>query len=497
MNAGKKSSAAPVRKMHHFINGRAVQASSGNVIERFAPSNGELISTWPEGDADDVNAAVSAAKAAYLDKRWSGLSAARRSDVLRAVSVRLKANFAELAMMESMETGKPLTQASDEVKWAGDIWDFAAGQARAIHGDSHSNLGGDKLAIVLREPVGVVGIITPWNYPLVVLSQKLPYALAAGCSVVVKPSELTSGTTIALARILEQAGLPSGVFNVVTGYGNPVGKTLAEHPDVDLISFTGSTATGKAIIAASAATLKRTIMELGGKNPNIIFADANLDAAVDGAIKGIVYNAGAECCSGSRLLVQSSIAEEFTKRLKDRLATVKVGDPMNKDSKVGAIVSKQQYEKILHYIEEGKKSAKLVFGGSAIKDLPGFFIEPTIFTGVTPDLSIAREEIFGPVMSVLTFDDIDDAARLANDTLYGLSSAIWTGSIDTALFMAREIRSGIVWVNTFLDVPSEVPIGGVRQSGFGRENGRMAIEEFCVLKTVVIQDSRTYSPYLG
>ncbi|CDX33222.1 Betaine aldehyde dehydrogenase [Mesorhizobium sp. SOD10] len=484
------------RRMSHHIDGLSVGSSSGKNIKRHAPSDGQLLATWPEGTVEDVDRAVAAARAAFKDKRWSGLTGAQRSEVLRAVSVRLKTGFEDLALIEALESGKILTQAREEIQWAGDIWDFAAGQARSLHGDSHTNLGSDKMALVLREPAGVVGMITPWNYPLVVLSQKLPFALAAGCSVVAKPSELTSGTTLLLAKILEEAGLPKGVFNVVTGYGDPVGKRIAQHPDVDVVSFTGSTATGSAIIAAASGTLKKTIVELGGKNPNIVFADANLEAAVDGAVKGIIHNAGAECCSGSRLLVQSSIADSFVAMLKEKMARVKVGDPLKAGNGYGAIISKTHYDKILRYIDEGKRTATLILGGSAIEALPGYYIEPTIFSGVTPDLAIAREEIFGPVISVLTFDTIEEAAQLANDTLYGLSSGIWTGSIDTALFMAREIRSGIVWVNTFLDVPSEVPIGGMRQSGFGRENGRYAAEEFCVLKTVIIQDSRSYPRYL-
>lgn len=494
-NAARETVMTP-RKHSHFIDGDDSASDGGAMIERRNPATGELVATWPAGTLADVDRAVAVALAAFEDGRWSDLPASRRSDVLRAVSAALQSHGHDLALVESLETGKTLVQAAEEVAWASDIWDLAAGQARSLHGDSHANLGDDKLALVLREPVGPVALITPWNYPLIVLSLKLAYALAAGCTVVAKPSELTSGTTLMLARLLKAAGLPDGVFNVVTGYGEPVGQRLAEHLDLRLISFTGSTATGREVLKLAAGNMKKVVMELGGKNPTIVFADADLDAAVDGAIKGFVYNAGAECCSGSRVFVQRSLVAAFTEGLCRGLSTVTVGDPLDPATTMGAIVSEVQFAKISRYIEEGRKAGTLVFGGNRV-DRPGLFLEPTVFCDVPTTAGIAREEVFGPVIVVIPFDDLAEAIALANDTEYGLAASIWTRDLATAMTMSRRVRSGIVWVNTFLDLPSELSIGGIKQSGFGRENGRYAIEEFTVLKTIVIQNPTSAGRYLA
>ncbi|MFC3075492.1 aldehyde dehydrogenase family protein [Shinella pollutisoli] len=497
MNVQGGTAENAVRNYRLFIDGDHAASESGRVIERHNPATGALVATWPAGTAKDAERAIAAARAAFADRRWCGLSVAERSAVLFAVADRIRDNAAELARIESLESGKTLAQATDEVLWAADIWRYAAGQARAQHGDSHGNLGDGKLALVLREPAGVVGMITPWNFPLVILSQKLPFALAAGCSVVIKPSELTSGTTLIVASYLSDAGLPAGVFNVVTGYGKDVGAVLSAHPAVDVITFTGSTATGQAIIAAAAPTMKKTVLELGGKSPNIVFADADIDAAVDAAIKGVVLNQGAECCAGSRVLVQYSILEDFKARLLEKVRRVTVGDPLSPDSTIGAIVNETQFEKIKAYIAKGRAQNTLLCGGEPVAGLPGYFLQPTIFCDVRPGDAIATDEIFGPVMALIGFDTPEEAAIIANDTAYGLASGIWTSSVDNAIWMARAIRAGIVWVNTYLDLPTEVPIGGIKQSGYGRENGRFAIEEFQVLKTVVIQDSRAYGKYLG
>ncbi len=492
-----KENAGLIRRYSHYINGENITSTSGRLIERINPATGKLIGTLQDGTAEDVDLAVSAAVEAFEDGRWSGLTAAQRSDVLRNVSRRLKEDWQDLALYESLETGKPLAQASGEAQWAGDIWDYAAGQARSLHGETYTNVGEDKLGLVLKHPVGPVGLITPWNYPIVVLSQKLPFALAAGCTVVAKPSELTSGSTLAIAKFLEEAGLPKGAFNVVTGYGDPVGKRIAEHPHIRMISFTGSTVTGQSIARAATGNMKKVVLELGGKNPTVVFSDANLEAAVDGAIKGFVYNSGAECCSGSRVFVQRESIAAFTELLCKRLEAVKVGDPMDPLTTMGAIINEAQFAKINRYIAEGKKSGDLAFGGNVITDLPGLFVQPTVFTNVSPTAPIAREEVFGPVLVVIPFDDLSDAISLANDTEYGLAAGVWTSNLETALTMARKVRAGIVWVNTFLDMPSEVPFGGTRQSGYGRENGRQAIEEFTVTKSVVVQNPSTYERYLG
>ncbi|MDO9415550.1 aldehyde dehydrogenase family protein [Pararhizobium sp.] len=486
-----------VRTLGHYIDGKVVQSVTGNIIHRHNPANGALVATWPAGTAADVDLAVAAAVKAFDDGRWSELTAGARSEVLRKAAALIRSNAEHLAMIECLETGKPLVQAHDEMLWASDIWDYAAGQARSLHGEVHSNLGEGKLALVLREPIGPVGLITPWNYPLIVLSQKLPFALAAGCTAVIKPSEFTAGTTLEMMRLLEESGLPAGVVNVVNGYGDPVGKHLAEHNDIRLISFTGSTATGRSILVAAALNMKKVVLELGGKNPSIVFADADIDNAVDGAIKGFVYNAGAECCSGSRVLVQRSIAKDFKAKLIDKLKTIKMGDPMDPETNLGSIVNEPQFKKIQQYLDEGKKVATVAIGGNTREDLGGFFVEPTVFVDVPMSASIVREEIFGPVVAVLEFDDFDEAILISNDTDYGLAASVWTTDFDTALAAARKLRSGIVWVNTFMDGPSEVPLGGTRQSGYGRENGLHAIGEFTVLKTVVSQSAGGYARYIS
>lgn len=487
---------AAVRRHGLFIGGAEVASSADEWIERINPATGEVVARWPAGTVGDVDRAVAAAVEAFEDGRWSGLTGAQRSDVLRKVSERLRNDVEALALIETLETGKTLSQSREEIPWAGDIWDYAAGQARAIKGDTHSNLGDDKLALVLREPIGPVGLITPWNYPMVVLSQKLPYALAAGCTVVLKPSELTSGTAFAIAGIMKEAGLPDGVFNIVTGYGDPVGQRIADHPQLRAVSFTGSTATGQKVVRSAAGNMKKVVLELGGKNPTVVFADADLDGAVDGAIKGFVYNSGAECCSGSRVFVERKAVDAFTRKLCERLDTVRVGDPLDPSTTMGSIISQAQFDKIRRYIAEGKAVARLAYGGEQLNDLPGLFLQPTVFTDVPVGSSIAREEIFGPVVAVIPFDTMAEAIEMANDTEYGLAASVWTRDLETAMIMARKIRSGIMWVNTFLDVASEIPIGGIRQSGYGRENGRQAIEEFTVLKTMVIQNPSSAGRYL-
>jgi betaine-aldehyde dehydrogenase len=328
-------------------------------------------------------------------------------------------------------------------------------------------------------------MVTPWNFPLLIVSQKLPFALAAGCTCVVKPSELTSGTTLRLGKILADAGLPDGAVNIVSGFGDPVGARLSSHPDVDMMSFTGSTNVGKGVINAARENVKKVELELGGKNPQIIFADADLPAAADAAVFGICFNQGECCNSGSRLIVQRPVVEEFVSKLIELVKQVPIGDPLDEKTKIGAIASEAQYAKILGYIEEGQKAgAKLRLGGKSLPILNGQFIEPTIFDGVSPDMAIAREEIFGPVLSVLAFDTAEEAIELANDTNYGLSASVWTRDLDTALSASRRIRAGTVWVNTFLEGYPELPFGGFKESGQGREVGRFAIEEFTELETI-------------
>lgn len=468
-----------------LINGRWVAAQAGGRLTRESPAHGVAVGDYPLADTNDVDAAVVAARRAFDAGPWPRASGAERARLLLRVAEAITTSAEELAIIEVLESGKPIAQARGEMASAADLWAYAAALARTLHGDSYATLGDDMLGLMLREPVGVVAMITPWNFPLLIISQKLPFALAAGCTAVIKPSELTPGTTLRLGQILQEAGLPEGVVNIVTGYGNPVGARLAAHPDVDMISFTGSTSVGRSIVAAAAGNLKKVALELGGKNPQIVFADADLDAALDAVVFGVAFNQGECCNSGSRLLVQRPIAEEFAAAVAERAGAVPVGDPLDPATKVGAIVNQQQFDKILGYVgSANNEGARLRTGGGRLLNERGRFIEPTVFDLVTPAMAIAREEIFGPVLSVLSFDTPEEALALANSTLYGLSAGVWTRDLDTAIALARGVRAGTIWVNTFMDGYPELSFGGYRESGLGRELGRFAVEEFTEQKTV-------------
>lgn len=471
--------------MKMLISGRPTEATRGARFETTSPAHDVPVHSYPLSDTTDVDLAVAAAREAFDHGPWPRMSGKDRARLLHQVGDAIASRKEELATIEALESGKPITQARGEMDATVDLWHYAATLARHAHGDSYNTLGKDKLGFVLREPAGVAGMITPWNFPLLIISQKLPFALAAGCTAVVKPSELTPGTTVLLGLILCEVGIPDGVVNIVTGYGAPAGARLAEHPDVDVISFTGSTAVGKRIVGASQGNLKRVSLELGGKNPHIVFADADLDAALDAVVFGVYFNMGECCNSGSRLLVERSIVQDFSDRVIARAREVRVGDPLNDDTMVGAIINEEQMRKIQTYVRSGQEEgAALRLGGVRMESKTGRFFEPTVFDGVTPNMAIAREEIFGPVLSVVAFDDRDDAVRLANDTLYGLSAGVWTTNVDTAFQVSRGIRAGTVWINCFMDGYPELPFGGYRESGLGRELGRFSIDEFTELKTI-------------
>ena len=468
-----------------LINGQWVDAKSGERYERESPAHGVMVGSYPKAGAEDVDDAVSAARNAFLEGTWANMPGTKRAKIIHRVSEIVREDADDLAYIEALESGKPIAQARGEMHATAELWEYAATLARHSYGDTYNSLGEDMMGMVVREPVGVVGMITPWNFPLLIISQKLPFALAAGCTAVIKPSELTPGTTLRLGRILQEAGLPDGIVNIVTGFGDPAGARIAEHPDVDMISFTGSTAVGKQIVAASQGNLKKVSLELGGKNPQIVFADADLEAALDAVVFGAYFNMGECCNAGSRLLVQSSIADQFVKKVLEHARTVPIGDPLDEATKVGAIINQDQFDKILHYISEGEKAgAKVELGGMPLKKKTGRFIEPTIFTGVQPEMEIARNEIFGPVLSVIEFDTAADAIRIANDTFYGLSAAVWTSNIDQAFQVSRAVRAGTIWINTYMDGFPELPFGGYRESGLGRELGRFTLDEFMELKTI-------------
>jgi len=415
------------------------------------------------------------------------MAGADRAKIILKVGEGIRKRAEELALIETLESGKPISQAIDEMEWAANLWDYASTLCRHQYGDVNNNLGDDMMAYMYRQPIGVVGMITPWNFPLLIISQKLPFVLAAGCTGVVKPSELTPGTTLKLGEILQEAGVPDGVVNILSGYGDPVGRTMSESMDVDMISFTGSTMVGKQIVAASQHNLKKVSLELGGKNPQIVFPDADMDAVIDAVVFGVYFNMGECCNSGSRILVHEDVSDTFVERVLELSRKVRVGDPLDPSVKVGAIIDDRQQQKIMEYIESGRtQGAELKLGGGVLESKLGRFIEPTVFSEVRPDMDIAKEEVFGPVLSIIKFRDLEEAVQIANSTVYGLSASVWTKDIDTALIMSKRIEAGTVWVNNFMSGYPEVSFGGFRQSGLGRELGRFSIDEFTELKSVLI-----------
>ncbi|GAL99258.1 aldehyde/L-sorbosone dehydrogenase [Acetobacter tropicalis NRIC 0312] len=456
-------------------------------MERYSPAHGVLVTKTTGGTEKDVNEAVAVARKAFENRSWAGLSGQQRADVLLKAANLIRDRAEELAVLETLETGKPITQSRGEIQASAGIYEYAAGAARMLHGDSFNNLGDNVFGLVTREPIGVVGLITPWNFPFFILSERLPFILASGCTVVAKPSDLTSATTLIMAEILTQAGLPDGVFNVVTGAGSVVGEVLSHHPDIDMLSFTGSTSVGKRVLAASAGNFKKLSLELGGKNPHVVFADARLEEAVDGVIFGFCFNAGQCCVGGSRLLVEKSIQAEFEHLLVEKLGRLRVGDPLDPETQVGAIVSDKQHETICDYIERGtKQGARLLTQGSVSTTVKGLFVQPTIFSDVTSEMDIATDEIFGPVLSILPFETVNEAITIANTTIYGLSATIWTQNLSHAMDAVRGIRAGRVWVNTTISGGPELPAGGFKQSGIGRETGIYGVEEYTEIKATHI-----------
>lgn len=467
-----------------LIDGAWVDAADGCTLERRSPAHDRLVAVYAKAGVADAERAIAAARHAFDRGPWPQMKGAERARILRAVAEGILARRHELALMETLENGKPVAQSLAEIEGAADLWHYAATLARNLHGDSYNTLGEKTLGVVLRDPIGVVSIITPWNFPFLIVSQKLPFALAAGCTTVVKPAEVTSGTTVMLGEILMEAGLPPGVVNILVGRGSVVGDVLVTHPDVDMLSFTGSTGVGKQAVAKSAQTLKKVSMELGGKNPQIVFPDCDWDAAVDATVFGIYFNAGQCCNSGSRVLVHESIAERFAAAVVARSKLVKVGDPLAEGTQVGAITTDRQLDTILSHIEGARRAgATVALGGSRIES-KGLYVEPTVVTGVTREMAIANEEVFGPVLAVLTFKDLDEAVELANSTLYGLSAAVWSQDFTTCLSAARRIKAGTIWVNTFLEGHAELPFGGYHESGIGRELGRFATEDYTETKTL-------------
>ncbi|CAI0720299.1 aldehyde dehydrogenase family protein [Serratia ficaria] len=475
---------APFRGMM-LINGEFRDSVTGARVDRIGPAHGIVVGNYPDGCAEDAEMAINAARTAFDKGPWPSFTAKERADLLIKIADGIAARTDEMAMIECLETGKPLAQARGEVSGCVDLWRYAASLARTLHGESYNSLGDGMLGVVVRQPVGVVSMITPWNFPIWILSQKLPFALAAGCTAVIKPSEFTSGTTLMLGEILQQVGLPKGVVNIVTGLGTNVGSPLVTHDSADMVSFTGSTRVGTHIAAEAGRKLKKVSLELGGKNPQIIFPDCDWEAAVDAVVFGVYFNAGECCNSGSRILVHKDIAERFVQDVVEKARQVAVGDPLHPDVKVGSIINDNQMAIIEGAIRSAREQgAEVLLGGTRVETVQGLFMPPTIVGNVKPEMMIAREEVFGPVLSVLTFEDKDQAINIANDTCYGLSAAVWSKDINICLEAARKINAGTVWVNTFLDGTPELPFGGFKQSGLGRELGKHAVEDYTEQKTI-------------
>jgi len=475
------------REFQMLVDGRWTNGAEGRIIERRSPAHGTVVSRYQAATKADAERAISAARHAFDKGPWPRMKGAERSNILLKTADLIAARAEELAFLDSIESGKPISQARAELAGAVDIWRYAAALGRDLHGESYNTLGEGTLGVVLREAIGVISIITPWNFPFLIVSQKLPFALAAGCTTVVKPSELTSGSTLVLGEILMEAGVPSGVVNIIVGTGPEAGAPMTTHPAVDMVSFTGSTTVGRLAMANAAQTLKKVSLELGGKNPQIVFPDANLDEFIDAAVFGAYFNAGECCNAGSRLIVHNSIANDVVARIGGLSKKVRVGDPLDPQTQVGAIITPEHLAKIDNYVRGAAGSGADIAHGGAPLDLgSGQFMAPTILSGVRSDMAVAREEVFGPVLSVLTFDTLENAIDIANSIDYGLSAGVWSRDMDTCLQVGRGVRAGTVWMNTFMDGASELPFGGYRQSGLGRELGRHAVEDYTETKTLNI-----------
>ena len=469
-----------------FINGRWVDSVSGKTFDTLNPATEKVITSVAEGDSADIDLAVAAAREAFENGPWKKTDARDRGRILLKIAGLIERNKDELALLDTLDNGKPINETTNaDIPLVIDCFLYYAGWADKIHGETIP-VRGDFFNYTLREPVGVVGQIIPWNFPLLMAAWKIAPALACGNTIVLKPAEQTPLSALRLGEICQEAGLPDGVLNIVTGYGPTAGAALAEHMDVDKIAFTGGSATGRIIMQAASKNLKRISLELGGKSPNIVFADSDIDSAVAGAMTGIFFNQGEVCCAGSRLFIEKSIHEEFIDKLSNKAANMRVGNPEDTGTQMGAQVSKEQFDKILGYIETGKQEgAKLVTGGERCGER-GYFIMPTIFDAVDNNMRIAKEEIFGPVVSAITFDDVDEVVRQGNLSVYGLAAAVWTKDIKKAHRLARDLKAGTIWINTYNAFDAASPFGGFKQSGFGRELGVHALELYTHVKSVWI-----------
>ena len=486
--APKPKHAAPrVADQKMLIGGKWLASASGKTFATTNPATGETICNVAEGDKADIDLAVKAARHAFEHGPWGKMNASARGRLMHKLADAIEANVQELAALESLDNGKPIADSlAADLPLTLQCYRYYAGWADKNHG-STIPIDGNYFCYTRHEPVGVVGQIIPWNFPLLMQAWKWGPALACGNTVVLKPAEQTPLTALRVAALAQEVGFPDSVINVVPGYGPTAGAALSGHMDVDKIGFTGETSTGKLIMTAAAqSNLKRVSLELGGKSPNVVFADADLDAAVEGAYFGLFFNQGQCCVAGSRVFVQESVYDEFIAKMTAKAKARKVGDPFDHATEQGPQVSQEQFDRVMGYIEHGKNDgATLLTGGNRVGQL-GYFIEPTVFTDVRDDMKIAQEEIFGPVMAVLKFKDIDEVVERANKTMYGLAAAVWTKDVTKALRMANRLRAGTVWVNCYDVFDAAAPFGGFKMSGIGRELGQYALQQYTEVKTVTV-----------
>lgn len=478
--------AAPeVTQTRALIGGQWVESGSGQTFATYNPATEEKIADVVRCDAKDVDGAVKAARRALEDGPWSSMDARDRGMLLFRLADKLEENFDELASLETLDNGKPISDSRGaDLPLVIDCLRYYAGWADKITGDTLP-IRGNYFSYTRREPVGVCGQIIPWNFPMLMVAWKWGPALATGNTIVMKPAEQTPLTCLRMAELAQEAGFPDGVINVVPGYGD-TGAAIVEHPDVDKVAFTGSTETGQIIMRSAADTLKRVTLELGGKSPNIVFADADMDAAIAGAEFALYFNQGQCCCAGSRLFVEESIHQQFVERVAERASSRSLGDPFSTATTQGPQVDQDQFDKIMSYIDQGKQAgADLVTGGGRFGDR-GFYVEPTVFDNVSDDMAIAREEIFGPVLSILPFKDAEEVIERGNKTFYGLAAAVWTKDVQKAHRIAHSLRAGTVWVNCYDVFDAAAPFGGFKMSGIGRELGEAALQNYTEFKTVTV-----------
>ena len=473
-----------------FINGQSQAALSGKTFETISPSNGELLAHVAQAGKEDIDLAVAAARKAF-EGEWSRFKPFDRQQVMLKLAEIVDKNYDELALLDSLDMGGPLSRTLLGRRRAVALLRYYAGLATTLEGQTIPNsVAGDVFAYTQKEPVGVVGAINPWNGPIGLAIWKICPVLASGCTIVLKPAEQAPLSPLRLAELCMEAGIPPGVVNVVTGLGD-AGAALAEHPDVDKIAFTGSTEVGQKIVRASAVNMKRLSMELGGKSPDIVFDDADLDAAVPGAAMAVFQNSGQICSAGTRLYVQRSIYEEFVQRVAAFAKTLRVGDPLDPDTQLGPVVSAEQLSRITSYLEIGKKQgARTLSGGDRITEGQlgkGYYIAPTVFADVTDNMRIAREEIFGPVISAMPFDTLEEVIGRANDSNYGLGSGVWSRNISTVHRVAHGLRTGTVWANCYQVMDPAIPFGGYKMSGYGRESGQEHLHEYVQTKSVIVK----------